>query len=68
MRLLNEVYLKEALKIIAWYEGLIGLVTKEEIKVVVKSMKTKKVVKPDRLTVEIWTILKDVMLDGWKIF
>jgi hypothetical protein len=46
-RLLNENYPKKVLESISWNEGMIGLVSEEEVKFVVKTMKNKKVVEPD---------------------
>jgi hypothetical protein len=41
-RLLNKKYPKEVIERILWNEGFIGLVSKEEVKVMVKAMKNKK--------------------------
>jgi len=39
---INEEYPKEALESISWNEGLINLVSEEEVKVAVRAMKKKK--------------------------
>jgi len=45
-------------------EGLIGLVSEEEVKDAVMAMKKKKAVGPNEVPVEVWKILGDVSI-GW---
>jgi hypothetical protein len=45
-------------------EGLIGLVSEEEMKIAMKKIKKKKVVGPNRVPVEVWKILGNVSI-GW---